>query len=278
MSNLLSRGEPIAFIGAGNMATSLMGGLVADGYAPNHLWVTNPSLPKLETLQQQFKVNITQDNLQAVASAEIIVLAIKPQKMQAVLRELSSSLGTKLLISVVAGISTTQLQTWLGKQPIAIIRCMPNTPALIGAGVTGMYAASSITFAQKAVAECIMQAVGTVLWVDKEEQIDVVAAVSGSGPAYFFKIMEALQAGAEKLGLSSDQANMLTLQTALGAAKMAVTRQESLKTLREQVTSPGGMTAKAISVLEAGGVDRLFYLALCAGRERAEEIAEELGH
>ena len=272
----MSRGETVAFIGAGNMATSLVGGLVADGYAPQHLWVTNPSLPKLETLQQQFKVNITQDNLQAVASAEIIVLAIKPQKMQAVLRELSSSLGTKLLISVAAGIPTTQLQTWLGNQPIAIIRCMPNTPALIGAGVTGMYATPSITPAQKALAESIMQAVGSVLWVDKEEQIDIVAALSGSGPAYFFRVMEALQAGAEKLGLSSDQANMLTLQTALGAAKMAAISQESLKTLREQVTSPGGMTAKAISALEAGGIDQLFYAALCAGRQRAQEMAEEL--
>ena len=139
-----------------------------------------------------------------------------------------------------------------------------------------MYAAASVTPAQKALAESILQAVGAVLWVDKEEQIDIVAALSGSGPAYFFKVMEALQAGAEKLGLPFDQANMLTLQTALGATKMAAISCEPLKTLREQVTSPGGMTEKAIGTLEAGGIDPLFYAALCAGRQRAQEMAEEL--
>lgn len=268
--------KTIAFIGAGNMAASLISGLVTDGYAPECIWVTNPSRPKLENLQQNFKVKITQDNLQAIASADIIVLAVKPQKMQAVINDLSSKLGKKLVISVAAGVSTTQLQTWLGLPISAIIRCMPNTPALIRAGITGMYAAPSVTPEQKALAESIMQAVGAVLWVDKEEQIDIVAALSGSGPAYFFKVMEALQAGAEKLGLPREQANMLTLQTALGAAKMAVVTADTLKRLREQVTSPGGMTAKAIGTLEAGGIDQLFYAALCAGQQRAQEMAEEL--
>jgi len=270
--------KTITFIGAGNMAGSLIGGLIADGYAPDCIWASNPSLPKLKSLQENFKINITQDNLQAIASAGIIVLAVKPQKMQAVAKELGGQLGTKLVISIAAGVSTTQLQKWLGGEAAPIIRGMPNTPALIRAGITGMYAAASVTPAQKALAESILQAVGSVLWVDNEEQIDIVAALSGSGPAYFFKVMEALQAGAEKLGLPREQANMLTLQTALGATKMAAISCESLKTLREQVTSPGGMTAKAIGTLEAGGIDPLFYAALCAGQQRAQEMAEELNH
>jgi pyrroline-5-carboxylate reductase len=153
---------------------------------------------------------------------------------------------------------------------------MPNTPSLIRAGITGLYARQSVTEAQKKQAESIMQAGGSVVWVEKEEHIDIVAALSGSGPAYFFKVMEALQAGAEKLGLPSEQAKMLTLQTALGAAKMAATSTHALKALREQVTSKGGMTARAIQVLETGGIEQLFYEALFAGQQRAHEMAEEL--
>ena len=269
--------QTIAFIGAGNMAASIIGGLIANGYNPQNIWASNPSLAKLKDLQKNLDIKITQDNQQAASQADIIVLAVKPQKVHTVIKELNKTLekSTKLIISLAAGVSTIQLANCLNTDANNIVRCMPNTPALIQSGITGLYAQKTVSQAQKKRAEAIMQAVGAVLWVEKEEQMDILAALSGSGPAYFFKIMEALQTAAERLGLPLEQANMLTLHTALGAAKMAATSTTSLKALREQVTSPGGMTERAIGVLEAAEIDQLFYRALLAGQERAHEISKE---
>ena len=270
--------KTIAFVGAGNMTTSLIGGLIADGYPPDAIWASNPSQEKLEALKDRFTIQITQSNPQAITKAAIVVLAVKPQKLQEVASELGPALSSKLIISIAAGVSTNQLQAWLGNPKLSIVSCMPNTPSLIGFGMTGLYAQASVSPAERALAASIMGAVGKVLWVEKEEHMNLVAAVSGSGPAYFLKVMEALQAGAENLGLSTEQAKVLVLQTALGTAKMANLSQESAKNLRKQVTSSGGMTEKAIDALEIGGIDLLFYRALRAGQQRAQEMATELTH
>lgn len=267
--------KSIAFIGAGNISSSLIGGLVSNGYDPKRIWAANPSQAKLKNLEQNLHIHTTQDNHQAVAAADIIVLAVKPQQMQELVQKLAQALEAKLVISLAAGVRIAQLHTWLGYKHTALVRCMPNTPALIGAGVTGLYTEPAAKVEKKLV-EAIFQAVGMALWLEREEQIDIVAALAGCGPAYFFKVMEVLQSGAEKLGLPSEQANMLTLQTALGAIKMALATAEPLQGLREKVTSKGGMTARAIEVLEAGRIDQLFYEALRAAQIRANEIAKEL--
>lgn len=267
----------ISFIGAGNMATSLIGGLIADGYDPKKIWATNPNAQQLQQLQQRFGINITADNKEAANEAEIVVLAVKPQKLKTVATELAAVIKRHhpLIISVAAMIPVGHLEKWLGEKT-AIVRCMPNTPSLIQSGASGLFANAYVSEEQKSLAESIIRAVGIIVWITKEEQMDIVTALSGSGPAYFFYFMETMQKSAEKLGLPTETARLLTLQTALGAARLAMETAEDLSTLRQQVTSPGGTTERAFEILMQAQLDDWIHQAMSAAKKRAVELANEL--
>lgn len=268
----------IAFIGGGNMATSLIGGLIADGLSPARLVVSEPRAERRAWLAERFGVVVVEDNRRAVEGADVVVLAVKPQVMQGVLEALGPSLrdARPLVISIAAGLRTDALLRWIGGS-VPLVRCMPNTPALVQSGVTALYAMPEVAAAQRDLAESILRAVGITLWVDDERLLDAVTALSGSGPAYCFLLMEALQAAGERLGLPADQARLLTLQTVFGAAKMALESAEGPESLRVRVTSPGGTTERALAVFEAGGFRELVARAVAAAAERSRELADELG-
>lgn len=269
----------LAFIGAGNMASSIIGGLVGKNYPPRNIIAADPLPATLERLKATAPVKCTTDNLEAINGAEVVVLAVKPQVMKQVLAPLAAELrrSRPLIISIAAGIEIASLARWLGDETLPIVRCMPNTPALVQSGATGLYASRFVSAAQKQLADTILRAVGIALWLDDEAQIDAVTAVSGSGPAYFFLVMEAMQAAGEKLGLPADVARQLTLQTALGAAQMAIGSDVGADELRRRVTSPNGTTERAVAAFEAGGLRQLFEKALTDCRDRSVELARELG-
>lgn len=265
----------IAFIGAGNMASSIIGGLTAKGFDAQSMTASDPYPESLVNLAKIASVHITHDNHQAVANADVVLLAVKPQMMKAVLEDLASSVqqSKPLMISIAAGIETSSLDKWLGGD-MPIVRCMPNTPALVQSGATALFANSKVNGEQKELADQILRAVGIALWVEQESALDAVTAVSGSGPAYFFLVMEAMQTAGEQLGLSADVAKQLTLQTALGAAQMAIASDVETDELRRRVTSPGGTTAEAIKVFEDAGLRDTFNKALIACRDRSEQLAK----
>lgn len=266
--------QRISFIGGGNMARSLIGGLIADGRDPNSIWVTDINPQPLEQLRGRLGVNIVASNTAAVEQAEIVILAIKPQAMHNVALEIRDSVQARkpLIISIAAGIREQDLSQWLGGN-LAIVRTMPNTPALVQAGATALYANAQVNTQQRNAAETIMRAVGMSLWLDDEPLMDVVTALSGSGPAYFFLVMEAMEAAATRLGLPAETARLLTQQTAFGAAKMALETPEDVATLRLRVTSPGGTTEQAIKVFENGGLRGLIDKAVEAATHRSAELA-----
>jgi pyrroline-5-carboxylate reductase len=267
----------LAFIGGGNMASSIIGGLVSKGFAPKRIIASDPLEATLERLRDIAPVRTTSDNEQAVADADVVVLAVKPQMMKTVLQALGPTLQKQrpLIISIAAGIEIRSMQRWLGA-PLAIVRCMPNTPALVQVGATALYANAAVSAEQRQQADDILRAVGIALWVDTEAQLDAVTAVSGSGPAYFFLVMEAMQAAGEKLGLPTEVAKTLTLQTALGAAQMAISSDVDAAELRRRVTSPKGTTERAIAAFEEGGLRELFERALQACNDRSQELGREL--
>lgn len=268
----------IAFIGGGNMARSLIGGLIADGCAPEDIWVADPSAEQRSQLQSQFRLHTVAENAAAAEQAEAIVLAIKPQIIRQVAEELSVIVQQRhpLIISIAAGVRETSLRRWLGEQT-PLVRAMPNTPAMVNSGATALFANPHVSDEQRQLAESILRAVGLTIWVDHERLLDSVTALSGSGPAYFFLVMEALEQAGVQLGLSAEQARLLTLQTAFGAAKMALESSDSPALLREHVTSPGGTTERALAVLQAGELPQLFAKALAAARQRAQELGDLLG-
>ena len=266
----------LTFIGGGNMATSLVGGLLEQGYPPHSITVSDPLAENRDRLQQQFGINITSDNLTTAKNADVIVLAVKPQVMKQVAQELAPSLAHHpMIISIAAGISLESLQQWLG-QDTPIVRCMPNTPALVQMGAAGLFANAHVSTEQKASATEILGAVGISCWLDKEADIDAVTAVSGSGPAYYFLIMEAMEQVGMELGLSQAVSRQLTLQTALGASKMAMESDVEPAELRRRVTSPGGTTQRAIETFIEGDITELFRKAMTGAVERAEEMAKEM--
>ena len=268
----------LAFIGGGNMARSLIGGLIADGWAPGRIQVADPDAARTTQLAERFPVITTRDNSEAIAGADAGILAVKPQILHEVATQIAPAIREQqpVVISVAAGIRETSLRDWLGDQT-AIVRCMPNTPALVQSGATALYANARVSEDQRSLAETVMRAVGLALWVEDESQMDAVTALSGSGPAYFFLFMEALQAAATELGLAADTARLLTLQTAFGAAKMALESREDAATLRQRVTSPGGTTERAIEVFRQEGLETVALRALQAAAERSRELADELG-
>ncbi|MDH3948225.1 MAG: pyrroline-5-carboxylate reductase [Gammaproteobacteria bacterium] len=267
----------IGFIGGGNMARSLIGGLVSAGYPAEALSVADPNGSIRTALAADFGINATADNQHIMDQCDVVVLAVKPQVMQTVTSTLH--MGQKkepLFLSVAAGIRTASLANWLGVET-AIVRAMPNTPALVQSGATGLFANPHVSPMQRDLAESIMRAAGLVQWVEDEALMDAVTALSGSGPAYLFLVMEAMEKAAQKLGLPAETARLLTVQTAFGAAKLALEIEEDPALLRENVTSPGGTTERAIQVLRQEGLEDMFYKALRAARDRAHELADELG-
>lgn len=271
--------ETIAFIGGGNMAAALIGGLITDGTDPQTLTATDPDPAKREALSARFGIRTLQDNVAAAGEANVVVLAVKPQMLKSAATELAPLLSEHqpLIVSIAAGVRCDTLKDWLGGHAdLALIRSMPNTPAMIQAGATVLYAADGVNETQRNTAEHILRAVGLTRWVDREELIDTVTAVSGSGPAYYFLVMEAMEQAAIELGLPADTAHLLTLQTALGAARMAMESPDDPATLRQKVTSPGGTTEQAIKCFEEGGLRALFKDALTAARDRSIELSKLL--
>ncbi|WP_256080611.1 pyrroline-5-carboxylate reductase [Massilia sp. YIM B04103] len=273
----------IAFIGGGNMAAALIAGLAGKLAPGGNIHVVDPNPAALDKLFTAHGVSAATELDERVPAAEVIVLAVKPQSMREVasqlkpLLELAQEAGRQpLLLSIAAGIRSADLARWLGGYA-AIVRTMPNTPALIGQGVTGMVAASGVTAQQRDAADHIMRAVGATVWVDKEELIDPVTAVSGSGPAYVFYFIEAMQAAAEELGLTAAQGRELALATFAGAAQLALQSDEPVSVLRERVTSKGGTTYAALSSMEQSGVKAAIGAAMRAAAARGKQLGEELG-
>lgn len=268
----------ICFIGAGNMAQSLIGGLIASGYDKQNISATDPTEAQRNSVTQTFGIQCFADNEQAISQADIIVLAVKPQILESVCESISDSVQAKspLIISVAAGIRSDDINRWLGGQT-AIVRTMPNTPALIQTGATGLFANSFVTNEQQSQAEHILRAAGITVWVDEESKLDAVTALSGSGPAYYFLFMEAMEHTAQQLGLDEKTAHLLALQTALGSAKMALESHLDCATLRKNVTSPNGTTERAIQSFENAGLREMVENAMKAAQTRAVELADELG-
>ncbi len=267
----------IGFIGGGNMAASLIGGLISDGFSANNILVAEPTPARREELSTQFGVQTIADNSDLASAVDVVVLAVKPQVLREVCEGIADKIqaGNALLLSIAAGIRVADIDRWLGGNR-AIVRSMPNTPSLLKSGATALFANKRVNDAQRELAEGILRAVGLTLWVDDETQLDAVTALSGSGPAYFFLLIEMLQQSGTALGLPEQSARLLALQTAFGAAKMALESPSDPAELRSRVTSPGGTTERAISILEQGNIRQLFEQALKGARDRAVELADQL--
>ncbi|MFK0571500.1 pyrroline-5-carboxylate reductase [Endozoicomonas sp.] len=266
----------IAFIGAGNMASSIIGGLINNGWPTCRLMATARTEATLSGIRGTFDIETTVDNHLAVSKADIIMLCVKPQVMKAVLTDLSPSIKPDaLIISVAAGITMASLQVW-GGEHLAIVRSMPNTPSLLQCGATGLFANAQVSAAQKSLADDIFNAIGIAKWVDQESLIDAVIAVSGSGPAYYFLLMEIMEQVGTRLGLDAETSRQLTLQTALGAARMAQESDAGAAELRRRITSPNGTTEQAIKTFQEGGLPELVEKAMNAAVSRSIELAETL--
>lgn len=260
------------------MAISLISGLIANQYPVDCITVAEPDADKLNLHQQTFGIHTHTDNNVAIANSDVIVLAVKPQILQDVCRQIAQVVQEKqpLIISIAAGIRSTDIDRWLGKER-ALVRCMPNTPALLQAGATGLYANEKVSPQQRNIADQILSAAGITLWVSEEPLLDAVTAVSGSGPAYFFLLIEAMQQAGQELGLDADTAQKLSLQTALGAARMATESDDDPTALRNKVTSKGGTTEAAINYFNNNGFQSLVSKALKSANDRATELANLLG-
>ncbi|GLX12146.1 pyrroline-5-carboxylate reductase [Pseudomonas straminea] len=266
----------IAFIGAGNMAASLIGGLLAQGLPAGAIRASDRGTEQREKIAAEHGIDVVASNAEACRDADVIVLAVKPQVMKDVCLDLAPHVQAgQLIVSIAAGITSASLENWLGAR--AIVRCMPNTPSLLRLGASGLYANAQVSAAQRQQAEQLLGAVGMAVWLEEEKLIDAVTAVSGSGPAYFFLLIEAMTASGEKLGLPRDVAAKLTLQTALGAAQMALNSDVDAAELRRRVTSPAGTTEAAIKTFQAGGFEALVEQAVKAADQRSAELAEQLG-
>jgi pyrroline-5-carboxylate reductase len=267
----------IAFIGGGNMATALIAGLVGKVTPAANIHVVDPSVEALARLQSEHPVSTATEVDERVAGSEVIVLAVKPQQMRDVAATLQPQLTNQpLVLSIAAGIRCADLSRWLGGYG-AIVRCMPNTPALIGMGITGMFAMPGVNGAQKQAADSILRAVGQTVWLGDEALIDPVTAVSGSGPAYVFYFLEAMQQAALEMGLTTEQGKELALATFAGATQLAAQSPEELDVLRQRVTSKGGTTHAAITSMEQAGVKQAIIDAMKAAAARGRELGDELG-
>ncbi len=263
----------ICFIGGGNMAQALIGGLISRGLPPTRITVSDP-VEQIRQLLQEKEVHVTQDNVAAIKNADVVVLAVKPQVLATVLRPLKGLLSDKLVISIIAGAEIQTISNLIDSN--RIVRVMPNTPALVQTGAHGIYANDVVGTPDRELTSQILAATGLTIWVNSEAQIDAVTAVSGSGPAYFFYLMESMIRAGKNLGLDEKVATALTLQTALGAAQMAITSSNTPSELRKNVTSPNGTTQAALEVFDRAQISQNIQSALAAAQKRSQELAQEL--
>lgn len=263
----------IHFVGAGNMASAIIGGLIEQGFSATNISASAPVAAELEKLKTQFGITVSESNLAPVSQADIVVLAVKPQIMQGVCEEIAASLqGNALVVSIAAGVTCDNLNQWLGGNT-ALVRCMPNTPASVGLGASGLFANEKVSDKQKAQAENILSSIGIARWVESEDLIDVVTAASGSSPAYFFLFLEYMVDAAVKQGMDKSAATELAVQSALGAATLAQKSDYDLITLRKKVTSPNGTTERAIQTFENNNLKTIVGDAMDACVKRAKELA-----
>lgn len=265
----------IAFIGGGNMARAIVGGLISKGMQPAEFLVVDVDVIARSKLAAQFGVEVA-ESVEKVAHADVVVFAVKPQQMREAAEQVARHAGEALFISIAAGIRLEDLGRWLGGRQ-RLVRAMPNTPALVHAGITGLYGPPGITDVDRKATEVLLGAVGATAWFEREADLDIVTAVSASGPAYVFYAMEALEHAARELGLADASARTLALWTFVGATKLAIERGEDPAVLRAQVTSKGGTTEAALKVLESEGVRESFVAAVRAACDRAREMGDEFG-
>lgn len=267
----------IGFIGAGNMAAALIGGLVKRTRQPDHIIAFDPDTAKTSRLRNEFSIQVAASNPALLRDSDIVVLAVKPQIMRPVLTPLQSDLPdpAPLIVSVAAGIRIASIEKWLGRR-LAVVRVMPNTPSLVGFGASGLCANDLVSPEQHDAAEVLMQSVGIVEWVENEPQLDTVTGISGSGPAYFMLFMEAMVDAAAARGLPRDTAEELVVQTCRGAAELAGASEQSLEQLRINVTSPGGTTERALETMKTAHIDDIIRRAVNAAADRADELATTL--
>ncbi|HYC41852.1 MAG TPA: pyrroline-5-carboxylate reductase [Noviherbaspirillum sp.] len=266
----------IGFIGGGNMASALIGGLAGKLTDGANIHVVDPNADALKKLQSQFGVTTASQIDAALGRCDVIVLSVKPQQMKDVVQQLRPQVSKQLILSIAAGIRAVDLSRWLGGHDV-IVRTMPNTPALIGKGITGMVATTGVSKELRDAADSIMRAVGATVWLDDESLIDPVTAVSGSGPAYVFYFIEAMQQAAQEMGLTAEQGNQLAIETFVGAAQLAANSTEPVSVLRDRVTSKGGTTYAALTSMDASGVKEAIVKALKAAAARGKELGEEFG-
>ena len=267
--------SPITFIGGGNMAQALIAGLRKQGAAANSIRVVEPLASTRQLLIDQLGVHALPQANDSLGDTQLVVWVIKPQLFQAVAQPLKDLFPQALHLSVAAGIRSDSITQWLGTE--RVVRAMPNTPALVGLGQTGLYARGAVSAEQRQQVEALLQAVGQSIWVSSEDLLDVVTAVSGSGPAYVFYVIEAMVAAGVRMGLTPAQAHQLAVGTMVGAAELARASSEAPAVLRERVTSKGGTTHAAISSMQADGLPALFEKAMVAARDRAVSLGDELG-
>lgn len=266
----------VAFLGGGNMASAMIGGLLAKGWQASQVIAVDIDDTARARLEREFGVSTTADAVQAVSRAECVLFAVKPQQMRAVAGQVAAGIAGKLVISIAAGIRTEDLARWLGGHG-RIVRAMPNTPALLRAGISAAFATADVSAADRSFADDLLGAIGKVLWVDAEAQLDGVTAVSGSGPAYVFYLIEAMEAAATDLGFTPEAARLLATETALGAAKLAAASPDPASTLRARVTSKGGTTERAVSILDARDVKAHVREAIRGAAERSRELGDQFG-
>lgn len=272
----MTQGSRISFVGGGNMATALIGGLVDRGFTADGMQVVDPSAQSRDLLARTFGVRTVEAVDDGFADCDLMVLAVKPQQMRAAVAPLAGRLERQVVVSVAAGLRTADLSRWLDGYRL-LVRAMPNTPALIGAGITGLWADPSVDAAGRDAAARVMAAVGSVVWIDDEAKMDAVTAVSGSGPAYVFHFIEALEQAGRSLGFDDAVARRLAIETTLGAARLAAGSDESPVALRERVTSKGGTTAAALASLGESGFFDAIVRAVHAAEARGRELGNELG-
>ncbi len=273
----MSTSATISFIGAGNMATAIIGGMLANGFTASNIWVSAPDDNHLQTIRQRFGVSVTTDNRHCAQQGDMVVLAVKPKVMRDVCESIAPVVQNTrpLIVSIAAGLEAPTLDGWLGGG-LPLVRVMPNTPSLVGKGAAGLYANDAVTASQKKTVESVFGSIGSALWVEEEHLLHAVTALSGSGPAYFFLMLEALEAAATEAGIESATARKLAIQTMAGAAEMAAQSEFDPAQLKRNVMSPGGTTEQAINSFEKGGLRNLVKEAYGAAFKRSTEMAKEL--
>ncbi len=265
----------IAFVGGGNMASAILSGLLKEGLPAQQVQVVEPFAEQAAKLRKDFGVSVLAEAGPSLATARLIVWAVKPQMFSQAAAQAGAHTALALHLSVAAGIRSESIAQWLGSE--RVVRAMPNTPALIGQGITGLYARPAVTAADRTSVEAVVQSTGQQLWLEREEQLDAVTALSGSGPAYVFYFIEAMTEAGQAMGLTEAQSRQLAIATFGGASALAAASDEPPQTLRERVTSKGGTTYAALTAMQASGVKPRFIAAMQAARQRAAELGDEFG-